>query len=804
MRYIVALIFLLFSFSLTSSAQELNTTDFTNAPVVDTPLNEEAEIINQLIIKFKPSISEKVKSEIYQFNNITEISNSKFTNLSLVQMQEDTDLEYLINSLQKYSDILYVEPNVKVKQSYTPKETYYGKQWHLNRLNMPKAWDSSKGSSKVTVAVIDGGVQANHPELKGKIVKPYDITTGNTYTKGDHHGTHVAGIIAASFNKAGTAGIAPNVNIMPINVFKDSSAEMFDIAEAIYYAVYFKADVINLSLVSYQYSDILEEAANYALSEGVILVAAAGNDDSYEPTYPASYKSVLAVSATTSRDRIAGFSNYGTYIDFSAPGDTIYSTNGKSSYQYMSGTSMAAPMVSGITALTLSKNPFISVADVKSILKKSVVDLGLKGWDPLYGYGRIDGYKAIQNTPAPIKSLTISSSTFKVDGKSKRSISFTPHKGTTIDVYVRDSKGTTVKHLIKKHKSTGKKVSASWDGKLENGSYASTGTYDMVVRLSKGDKTAYSKKQVKVDNKITPTITLGKLKTSFSPVVTSKYEIPYKLNKNVLVTAKVYDRKGKLVHTLLSNKSLRGGSQTLSWNGKDKTGKLVADGDYKITLSIIDTRKVKGKSKSVTVKIDKKGPTGVLNISELTFKLGQTGNIYANLQFKEKITMTGYMMDEKGHKIKKLVSKKTISPDEYKLSWNGTNDQNTVVGLGKYQFYIELIDSLGNKTILKSDFITVEDSVITSSPEMIYNLNGLLDVPYSLSKSGQLTIGIYKDNELIKPINNQYVEPGEYSFSWDGTGLNGLVEDGQFYFKIVLKDPTGIENFYVGSILVKR
>lgn len=807
MRFVVSFVFMLLSMSIAISTVSAENIQGTNPETSVAALFSEEKDFNrqELIIKFEPNTTEKEKQAIFNTYQLTEKSSLKWGDISLATVSEQSDLKSVANMLLHHKQVKFVEPNIKVEASYTPKDPGYSKQWYLKKIGMPKAWDVTKGSSKVTVAVIDGGVQVDHPELKGKIVYPYDIVKGKTTFKGDHHGTHVAGIIAASFNNKGIAGIAPNVKIMPINVFQGSAAEVFDIVEAVYYAVYFKADIINMSLVSYQYSEALEEATDFANSEGVVVVAAAGNEDISTETYPAAYHSVMAVSATNSNDRISRFSNYGTYIDFAAPGEDIYSTNANSSYVYMNGTSMAAPVVSGISALVLSKNPFLTPKQVKSILGKSALDLGLKGWDPLYGYGRVDAYQSLKLTPDPIKSLSVGSSTFKMTGKNKNTFSFYPFKGTTVSFYMKNSKGTVVKKFFSNKKSTGSKMTSSWDGKLSNGSYAPNGTYELVVKVTNGKKTVYKKKKFKVVNQIVPVITLDGTSSSFSPEVSGKIKIPFTLNKGAKVTAKVYDRSGKHIRTIWSSKSLSGGKHNLYWKGTNKYGKVVADGSYKITLSVVDSQKVKGKSKNLTVKVDQTSPYGKLTLSGKLYQIGVTENISSKLTLKENVTLTASVIDETGKVVRKLATNKTVKPSEFTLVWDGKNDSKELVSEGKYKYQVVIKDSLGNAKTITSSEISVEDPIIISSTDVIYKIEGDLEIAYTLSQAGQVEITIFKDDILVRSISNELRDVGRSTFSWNGKDVYGnTAENGTYTFKITLRNDSSVIKEFVGNIHLEK
>lgn len=444
---------------------------------------------NQLIIKFKDSITNDQKKAIFQKCHVDELSTIGNGDLSLVSIPDKSNLTKLSNQLSSFSQIKVVEPNFKIKTSYTPSDRSYSKQWYAPKINMPAAWNSTFGSPDIKVAVIDAGLQTTHPDLRGKIIKPYNAVTGENKLPSSVHGTHVVGIIAASKDKIGITGIAPNVKIIPVNVFQRNEADIYTVADGIDYAVHAGADIINLSLTTEDYTEVLDDSIQSAIKKGVVVVAAVGNDKTSRPQYPAAYNNVIAVGATTKSDTRASFSNYGTYINLCAPGVDIYSTAPGSSYRAESGTSMATPIVSGVSALILSKNPFLSPTEVTNILQRSSVDLGTKGWDKYYGYGRVNAYKALLKTPAPVTNIKTSSKTFT--GTNRISLSFSAKKGTSISIYIKNANNTIIRRLVTNQKWNGGTFSTKWDGKMDNQAYAPKGQVKVMVRVTNGKHTIY-------------------------------------------------------------------------------------------------------------------------------------------------------------------------------------------------------------------------------------------------------------------------------------------------------------------------
>lgn len=674
----------------------------------DVLFDEEKEFEDKkLIIKFKSTVTTADKVEILQSLNIKEISSNDRGGFSLVSVTGNEDLASLAERLLKNKKVEYVEPNYEVETAYTPLDPSYSKQWYSKKIQMPRAWELSRGASNVTVAVIDSGIQVDHPELRGRIVFPYDIINGNSIIYPDEHGTHVAGILGASINNIGIAGIAPHVKIMPVNVFHGEVANIFDIVNGIYYAADHNADIINLSLGSPDYSNTLDYAINYAASKGIIIVAAAGNDNSYEYIYPAALPSVLAVSATDMNDEITEFSNYGDFIDFSAPGVDIYSTNIGNTYGSLSGTSMAAPIVSGVGALMLSKNPFLNAVQVENILKRSSLDLGDPGWDILYGNGRVDAYTALSNTPYPLHSLSISNPNFIMDGKNNSEISFYAYGGTTISAYIKNAKGEIVKKLIPEKKWLGGKATAYWNGKQNNGGYAESGDYQVLIKISNGKKALYRSANMKVIDRVMPTIRVASAAKLTSQSY-GKLTIPIELNKSGKITAVIYDHRNKEIKKVLNNSPISFGNKSLVWDGKNSKGALVGDGTYTLVLSMTDSRKVKSSYRRVTITVDKIKPAGKVSLASSSVNRDNGVKPAVKMEFQEAVYVSSYVTTEKGVKVRKLTSEKLYAKGISTLVWDGKNDSGEDAAGGKYLFSIKFRDAVGNNASMKSNIFNLQ------------------------------------------------------------------------------------------------
>lgn len=319
----------------------------------------------------------------------------------------------MIEYFDQRKNIEFAEPNFILMQNEVngPNDLLYQEkyQWNLPVIGTEQGWNVTRGNEDIEIAIVDTGVDLDHPELRNRLVKGYNVIDEKFEPDDDNgHGTHVAGIIASETNNnEGVAGMTWFSKIMPIKAMGAKGyGTTFDIAKGIVWAVDHGADVINLSLGNYQPSRVLEEAVRYAYKKNVVMVSAAGNDGSNQPTYPSAYPEVISVAAVDYNGNRASFSNYGDYIDIAAPGVYIPSTYFHEQYAALSGTSMAAPHVAGLAALIKSANPDLTSSQVIRIIKKSAIDLGEQGKDTHFGNGLIDVNSALQEASREKPSIS--------------------------------------------------------------------------------------------------------------------------------------------------------------------------------------------------------------------------------------------------------------------------------------------------------------------------------------------------------------------------------------------------------------
>lgn len=293
----------------------------------------------------------------------------------------------------------------------TTNDPQAAQQYSLWRMSVNSAWDVTRGDG-VVIGILDTGVDGTHPDLQGKLVSMGRDFVNNDYNATDDHGhgTHVTGIAAAATNNGtGVAGIGYNARVLPVKVLASSgSGSHSAIASGITWAADNGARIINLSLGGPNNSTTLDQALAYAWSRGVVIIAAAGNENTASPVYPASSANAIGVCATNQSDARGSFSNYGVNVDVCAPGVTIWSTVRGGSYQAWDGTSMASPNAAGVAALVAAAHPTWTNSQIRQALENTTDNIGSSTY---FGRGRLNAARAVgaaapgqpTSTPPPVQ-----------------------------------------------------------------------------------------------------------------------------------------------------------------------------------------------------------------------------------------------------------------------------------------------------------------------------------------------------------------------------------------------------------------
>ena len=318
-----------------------------------------------------------------------------------------TDTPGLVADLNRFAALVdSVELDAIGGVAVKPNDPDFDLQWGLLNsdtpgadVNITAAWDITTGDPDLVLAVLDAGMD-EHNELLARMIPGINVAAfpdnDDTSDVCISHGTHVAGIAGAiADNAVGIAGVDWQCKIMPVKVLTSCSGPESYLAEGLIWAADNGADVINMSLQYGTGSGVLHDAVLYAHGLGVVLIAASGNFGSSPVKFPAFWPETIAVGAINSNGVRWSSSSYGPNLDVMAPGVAIWSLNNTADYQYLTGTSMAAPHVSGIVSLMKTLDKGLTPDEIQLILQQTAVDLGAPGLDDFTGYGRVDGEAAL-------------------------------------------------------------------------------------------------------------------------------------------------------------------------------------------------------------------------------------------------------------------------------------------------------------------------------------------------------------------------------------------------------------------------
>ncbi len=447
----------------------------------------------------------------------------KHSNLKVarVKLKSGLTVEAAIAAMQNHGGVEFAEPNFIRQKSATPNDANYNLQYAPNKAQADKAWDVWQPKGKAVVAIVDTGVQYNHPDLQNVLLRDaantvvgFNALTGQLNANDNEgHGTHCAGIAAGQINNAiGIAGVAgwnPNVTgsgtwvrVMPVKVLDASGyGDDASIAEGILWAADKGANVISLSLGGPDWSSTLNVAVQYAWSKGALVVAAAGNGGVQTMEYPAGYDNVISVAATDSMDSLTYFTQYGSWVDVAAPGAAIRSTYLNSGYATLSGTSMATPFVAGEAALLKAHNPALTNIQLSSLITANV--------DACYPYngrtiagGRVNVLEALQSATPQSYSLTANPTTAATGGS--LTVSWTAPAGRPAGDWIALYKLGADNYQYGWWKYTG----GAGSGSFSLNAPAEAGSYEFRYLLNNGYSDAARSAAVKVEAPATNTYSL--------------------------------------------------------------------------------------------------------------------------------------------------------------------------------------------------------------------------------------------------------------------------------------------------------
>jgi thermitase len=512
--------------------------------------------------------------------------------LRIVELPRGLEMQ-AVATLKRNPHIEFAELDRRVAPAAAPNDPYFGSSWHLAKINASTAWDSSTGSG-VTVAVLDTGVDAAHPDLSSRIVPGWNFHDNNSNTSDVHgHGSAVAGAAAATMNNAiGVAAIAGQARIMPIRI-ADANAYAYwsTVAQGLTWAADNGARVANISYVGVAGSSAVQSAAQYMKNKGGLVVVCAGNNNRDEGIAPTT--AMIPVSATDENDLKTSFSSWGGFVAMSAPGINVWTTQRGGTYGQWWGTSIASPVTAGVVALMMARKPTLSAAQVESLLYASAVDLGASGRDPVFGHGRVDAAAALRavdgatasttDTQAPTVSLASPSGGSTVSGLVSVGVNASDDTGVSrVDLLVN---GAVVAS------DTSAPFAFSWDStQISNGST----TLSLRASDAAGNTATSAGVVVTVSNVAVADTSAPVLRIS-NPVDGSV------VSGNVGIRVEASDDSGAaaISQTLLINgtrvASATGGSLSFNWNTRK-----VKPGSYVIQAVAVDAAGNRS-SQSVTV-----------------------------------------------------------------------------------------------------------------------------------------------------------------------------------------------------------
>ncbi len=326
------------------------------SPAATADEGESGFVPKELLVKFKLGKNEETRKEIQRLGAKL-LEKLSAIDVSRLSLPKGLTVERAMEIMSKLNIVEFAEPNYLHRTTWSPRDPRYGEQWGVKQIRTAKGWGIHTGRCSTVIAIIDTGVDLDHPDLKNKIVSGYDFVDGDNQADDQGgHGTHCAGIAAASVNNnVGISGVCANCSIMPVRVLRsDGGGPSSNVAKGIIFAADNGAQIISLSLGTYSLSSTVRDAVEYATKKNALVIAAAGNNNTNAPHYPAFLPQSISVGATDENDVRSEYSNYGAWVDVAAPGNHILSTFPDGDFAYKNGTSMATPFVAGLAGLMFS------------------------------------------------------------------------------------------------------------------------------------------------------------------------------------------------------------------------------------------------------------------------------------------------------------------------------------------------------------------------------------------------------------------------------------------------------------------
>jgi subtilisin family serine protease len=601
------------------------------------------------------------------------------------------------------------EPSRVLRAAGVPNDPMLSGEWWLDAMNVRPWWDWPAPATPVTIAIVDTGVDLTNADLAPVLLPGRNFVTPAMQPQDDGvngHGTHVAGIAAASTNDGiGMAGVASGARILPVKVLDATeNGEDGIVAQGIVWAADQGARVINLSMEGAPDEpcpQAMTDAIAYARSKDVVVVAAAGNQSS-AVACPARIPGVVSVGAVDRAGQAWSRSNRGPQLSLVAPGVAITSTlpTGMGGYGVLTGTSMATPMVSGAAAIVASAAPSLGEAAIRAALTSTAKDLGLAGRDDTYGAGIVDVGRALVATAEPVTDVSVAPSVIAPDDTGTgeaATLAFRVAVPVDATVAVERTDGTVVLVLESGALAVGERR-VPWDGRDEDGARVPDGDYRFAIR-----GTAPGGVAIEIVRPVAVSAALRSAKASPAAISPNgdgradRTSIAYTLGAAATVTVTVRDAAGRVVRTL-ANGARPSGSTSVAWDGRRSSAAgapVVPDGSYAVVVSATTDAGTWSIAIPVTVSIRGVAVSGLTaspvfpyvdgyrDTSSITFTQGGTA------------TATVYVYRGTSTKAVRALSQGRHARGAVTASWDGRDASGRAVAAGAYRVRVRTVDAAG-------------------------------------------------------------------------------------------------------------
>jgi len=549
----------------------------------------------RILVQPKAGLSNVELDKVLKVHGGRRVGHLRQINVHIIELPAQASEMAVINALRGNPHIKFAELDVAMAPNLYVNDPYFSDAWHLPKIGTPQAWDIKTGSG-ITVAILDTGVDANHPDLAPQLVGGWNTFDNNDNTADVHgHGTVVSGIaVAAGNNSAGSAGVSFGSKLMPIRITDTSGYGYFStMASGINWAADKGARVASISFQGAAGSSTVASAAQYMRSKGGVVLTASGNTGVVEAYTPSDY--ITVVSASDSSNNVTSFSSYGKFVDLAAPGVSIFSTARGGGYTKASGTSTSSPVAAGVYALMMSANPTLSPGTLDNIVFSTALDILATGKDEKSGWGIVNASGAVlkaaqtvaTDSTAPSVSISSPSSGAKVSGIASVGVSASDNIGVArVELYVNGSLYAT---------DTTSPYGFSWDtaSMSDGGATLVAKAYDAAGNIG----SSASLSVTVANDTVAPTVSLAN--PTDGSTVSGTVTISASATDNVKVSA---------ISLLIDGKEVAktfGSTLSYNWDTKKKGGgkKTTSSTTHSIQVVATDPAGNKGtQSASVTVK----------------------------------------------------------------------------------------------------------------------------------------------------------------------------------------------------------